>query len=84
MSWPRPGCGIVWSASPGSEEEITAEWVATDLRLTDEDVLVLAVGHRGVDVRPPGDVSAGGDQPVVEQVARRLLQAHVDQFDGLG
>ena len=37
-----------------------------------------------VDVGAPGDVGAGRDQPVVEQVAHGLLQAHVDQLDGLG
>ena len=40
-------------------------------------------GTGRVDVRAPWDVGAGCHQPVVEQVAHGLLQAHVDRFDGV-
>ena len=58
--------------------------VAPAFLLAEEDVLVLAIRHWRVDVGAPGDVGAGRNQPVVEQVAHGLLQAHVDQLDGLG
>ena len=47
-------------------------------------MLVLTVRHRHVDIGAPGDVGAGRYQPVVEQVAHGLLQADVDQLNGLG
>ena len=67
-----------------TERELAAASVAPAFLLAEEYVLVLPVRHRCVDIGGPGDVGAGGDQPVVEQVAHGLLQAHVDQIDGLG
>ena len=64
--------------------ELTAVPVAPVLLLAEQDVFVLAVGYRGVDVGAHGYVGLGGNKPLVEQVAHGLLQAHVDQFDGLG
>ena len=52
--------------------------------LAEPDVHGLPVGHRNVDVGAAGDLGAGCYQPVAEQVAHGLLQAHVDQLDGLG
>ena len=37
-----------------------------------------------VNIGTARDVRPGGDQAVVEQAAHGLLEAHVDQFDGLG
>ena len=67
-----------------AEGELAAAPVAPALLLAEQDVLVLAVGHRRVDVGAPGDVCAGSYQPVVEQVAHGLLQTYVDQLHGLG
>ena len=67
-----------------TERELAAAPVAPSFLLAEEDVLVLPVRHRRVDIGAPGYVGAGGDQPVVEQVAHGLLQAHVDQLDGFG
>ena len=64
-----------------AERELAATPVASAFLLAEQDVLIQTVGHRRVDVGAPGDVGAGGNQPVVEQVAHGLLQAHVDQFD---
>ena len=43
--------------------------VAPAFLLTEQNVLVLTVRCRRVDVCAPGDVGAGRYQPVVEQVA---------------
>ena len=67
-----------------AERELAAAPVAPALLLTEQHVLVLALRHRRVDVGAPGNVGAGGNQPVVEQAAHGLLQTHVDQYDGLG
>ena len=67
-----------------TEWELAAASVAPTLLLAEQDVLVLAVRHRRVDVSAPGYVGAGRNEPVVEQVTHGLLQAHVDQLDGLG
>ena len=67
-----------------AERELAAVAVASSLLLTKPDVLILSVWHRRVDVGPLGDVGAGGNQSVVEQVAHGLLQADVDQLNGLG
>ena len=66
-----------------AERELAASPVAPAFLLAERDVLVLAVRNRRVDVDVPGDVGAGRHQPVVEQVAYGLLQAHIDQLDGL-
>ena len=42
-----------------------------------------SVRHRQVDIGPREYVRASRHQPIVEQVAHGLLQAHVDQIDGL-
>ena len=65
------------------EREVALAAVAEALLLAEEDVLVLAVGNGRLDVRAPGDVRAGSDVAVVEQAAHGLLEAHVDQLDGL-
>ena len=52
--------------------------VAPAFLLAEQDMLVLAVRHRRVDVRAPGNVRASRHQPIVEQITHRLLQAHVD------
>ena len=67
-----------------AERELAATAVAPAFLLAEKHVLVLAVGHRRVDVSAPGGVGVGRNQAVVEQVAHGLLQAHVDQLDGLG
>ena len=61
-----------------AERELVATPVAPAFLLAEPDVHGLPVGHRNVDV------GAGCYQPVAEQVAHGLLQAHVDQLDGLG
>ena len=66
-----------------TERELAPTSVASAFLLAEQDVLVLAVGHPHVDVGTPGDVGAGNHRSVVEQVAHGLLQAHVDQIDGL-
>ena len=66
-----------------SERELRPAAVAQPLLLAEENVLVLAVGNRRLDVRAAQDVGAGGDVAVVEQAAHGLLKAHVDQLDGL-
>ena len=67
-----------------AERELVATPVAPAFRLAEPDVHGLPVGHRNVDVGAAGDLGAGCYQPVAEQVAHGLLQAHVDQLDGLG
>ena len=67
-----------------AERELAAAPVAPAFLLAEQHVLVLAVGHRRIDVGAPGDIGADRHQPVVEQVAHGLLQAHVDQLNGLG
>ena len=67
-----------------AEGELAAAAVAAAFLLAEEDVFVLAVGDGRVDVGATGNVGAGGDQAVVEELAHGLLQAHVDQFDGFG
>ena len=66
------------------EREFAPTPVALALLLTEQDMLVLAVWNWRVDVGAPGDVGAARNQTVVEQVAHGLLQAHIDQLDGLG
>ena len=61
-----------------AERQLRPATVADAFLLAEGDVLVLAIGDRGVDV------GAGGDVTIVEQAAHVLLQAHVDQLDGLG
>ena len=53
--------------------ELATTAVAPAFLLTEKDVLVLPVGHWRVNVGAPGDVGGGRTQPVVEQVAPRLL-----------
>ena len=65
-----------------AEGELVAASVAPALLLAEQDVLVLAVRYRRVDVGAPGDVCTGRHQPVVEQIVHDLLQAHIDQVDG--
>ena len=64
------------------EREVSPAASAEALLPTVEDVLVLAVGDRRIYVGAPRDVGAGGDVPVVEEVAHRLPEAHVDQLHG--
>ena len=45
--------------------------------------LFLQVVDRRVDVRATWDVGAGGDEPVVEQVAHEVAEAQVHKLDGL-
>ena len=66
-----------------SERELRPAAVADALLLAEQDVLVLAVGNGRLDVRAARDVCAGGDVAVVEQATHGLLEAHVDQLDGL-
>ena len=83
---------VLTAAAPGddvvhleeAEGELAPASVASALLLAEQDVLVLAVRNRRVDVGANGDVSAGRDESVVEQVAHGLLEAHVDQLNGLG
>ena len=65
------------------EREIAPAAVARPLLLAEQDVLVLAVGNGSLDVGPVRDIRAGGNVTVVEQAVHGLLEAHVDQFDGL-
>ena len=67
-----------------AERELAAASVAPTLLLADEDVLVLPIRHRRVDVGADRDVGPRSNEPVVEQIAHGLLQAHVDQLDGFG
>ena len=64
------------------EWEVSPAPGAQPFLLTEQDVLVLAVGNGSLDVCASGDVGAGGDVAVVEQAAHGLLEAHVDQLDG--
>ena len=57
---------------------------ATALLQPEQDVLVLAIGDRRINVGAPWDVGARRYQTVVEQLSHRLLQAEVDQLYGLG
>ena len=66
-----------------SKRELRPAAVAEALLLAEEDVLVLTVGDGRLDIRAPGDVRASGDVAVVERAAHGLLEAHVDQLDGL-
>ena len=66
------------------EREVALAAVAEALLLSEQDVLVLAVGNGRLDVGAARDVIAGGDVAVVEQAAHGLLETHVDQLDGLG
>ena len=67
-----------------AKRELAAAAVAPAFLLAEQDMLVLTVGYQGLDIGAPGDVGAGCYQPIVEQVGHGLLQAHADQFDGLG
>ena len=61
-----------------AEGEFAAATVAPVLLLAEQHVLVLAVGNRRVDV------GTGRYQPLVERLGHGLMQAHVDQLNGLG
>ena len=65
-----------------AERKLAAAPVAPAFLLAKQDVLVLLVRHEHVDVGALGDVGAGREQPVVEQVAHGLLQEDVDQLNG--
>lgn len=64
--------GMTWSMVKLRNGNSLRHPVAPALLLAEQDVLVLSVRHRHVDV------GAGCQQPVVEQVAHRPLQAHID------
>ena len=66
------------------EGEVFAATVAQPLLLPVEDVLILAVGYWSVYVSPAGYVRPGRDIAVVEEAAHCLLEAHANQFNGLG
>ena len=53
---------------------------ATALLQPEQDVLVLAIGDRRINVGAPWDVGARRYQTVVEQLSHRLLQAEIDQL----
>ena len=84
---------VVLATTPDGDDVVhfeDAEWelVATPVTpaflLAEADVYGPPVGHRNVDVGAAGDLGAGCYQPVAEQVAHELPQAHVDQLDDLG
>ncbi len=52
-----------------SEGELRPAVVADAFLLAEQDVLVLAVGNRGVNVRVSGYFVAGGDVAMVEQAS---------------
>ena len=66
------------------EGEVAFAAVAKPFLLAVEDVLVLPVGDRGLDVGALRDVGARGDVAMVEEAAHGLLKTHVDQLGRLG
>ena len=66
-----------------TKPELPAATVAPASLLTEQAASSLTGRPKNIDVGAHGDVGAGGDEPVYEQLADVLLQAHIGQFDSL-